>query len=59
MKNEVYNVSLSDANLSKLELCTEIKSNFQFLFSESNVNKDPDQRNYIVSSQKVKKLVLL
>ena len=54
IKNEVYNVGLSDANLSKLELCTEIKKQLpNFYFSESNVNKDPDQRNYIVSNKKI------
>lgn len=54
MKNQAYNVGLSNANLSKLELCEEIKkqvSNFHFV--EAEVLKDPDQRNYIVSNAKI------
>ena len=54
MKNEIYNVGLSTANLSKLDLCHEIKKQIpKFYFSESDVNKDPDQRNYIVSNKKL------
>lgn len=56
MKNEVYNVGLSDANLSKLELCGEIKKqvpSFEFTISEKG--KDPDKRNYIVSNEKIEK----
>lgn len=56
MKNEPYNVGLSDANLSKQELCEEIKKqvpNFTFLVSP--IGHDPDQRNYIVSNEKIEK----
>ena len=54
MKNEPYNVGLSDANLSKLELCEKIKTHLpNFVFMESEINKDPDQRNYIVSNEKI------
>jgi nucleoside-diphosphate-sugar epimerase len=54
MKNEVYNVGLSDANLSKLELCAEIKKQLpQFVFIESPIGEDPDKRNYIVSNAKI------
>lgn len=56
MKNEVYNVGLSDANLSKLELCAEIKKQLpQFVFLESPIGEDPDKRNYIVSNEKIEK----
>ena len=56
MKNEPYNVGLSDANLSKRELCEEIKKQLpDFHILESNVGKDPDQRNYIVSNEKIEK----
>ena len=49
MKNEPYNVGLSDANLSKLELCEEIKKHVpEFYFIESNIGEDPDKRDYIV-----------
>jgi len=54
MKSNIYNVGLSDANLSKLELCKEIKNHLpNFTFVEEKLGKDPDQRNYIVSNQKI------
>ena len=54
MKNQVYNVGLSNANLSKLELCNFIKKYLNdFVFFEDTFNKDPDQRNYIVSNKKI------
>ena len=54
MKGEIYNVGLSDANISKKELCHVIKRHIvSFNFSESNEGKDPDQRNYIVSNAKI------
>ena len=56
MKNEPYNVGLSDANLSKQELCEEIKKQVpDFVFIESKIGKDPDKRNYIVSNEKIEK----
>jgi len=56
MKDEPYNVGLSDANLSKLELCQEIQKQVpDFYFVEANIGKDPDQRNYIVSNEKIEK----
>ena len=54
MKNEPYNVVLSDANLSKRELCEEIKKVVpEFVVIESPIGKDPDKRNYIVSNDKI------
>jgi len=56
MKNEPYNVGLSDANLSKLELCEEIKKYVpEFYFVESKIGQDPDKRDYIVSNEKIEK----
>jgi len=56
MKDEPYNVGLSEANLSKLELCQEIQKQVpDFYFVEANIGKDPDQRNYIVSNEKIEK----
>ncbi|HQP10206.1 MAG TPA: SDR family oxidoreductase, partial [Candidatus Omnitrophota bacterium] len=56
MKNEPYNVGLSDANLSKLELCEEIKKHVkEFYFVESKIGEDPDKRDYIVSNEKIEK----
>jgi len=54
MKNEPYNVGLSEANLSKWELCKEIKKQVpDFYFVEAKVGEDPDKRNYIVSNAKI------
>jgi nucleoside-diphosphate-sugar epimerase len=54
MKNEPFNVGLSEANLSKMELCLEIKKQIpSFTIIESAIGKDPDQRNYIVSNEKI------
>ena len=56
MKQNAYNVGLSTANLSKMELCLEIKKQIpDFFIAESEINKDPDQRNYIVSNEKIEK----
>jgi nucleoside-diphosphate-sugar epimerase len=54
MKNEPYNVGLSEANLSKWELCEEIKKQVpDFYFTEAKVGEDPDKRDYIVSNEKL------
>jgi nucleoside-diphosphate-sugar epimerase len=54
MKNEPYNVGLSDANLSKSELCDEIKKQLpKFVYIESPIGEDPDKRNYIISNAKI------
>ena len=51
-----YNVGLSDANLSKKELCERIKVHVpRFTFLEAPVGKDPDQRDYIISNEKIEK----
>jgi nucleoside-diphosphate-sugar epimerase len=56
MKGEAYNVGLSDANLSKMELCLEIRKQVpEFTIMEAPVGKDPDQRNYIVSNEKIER----
>ena len=54
MKDEPYNVGLSDANISKRELCEEIKKQVpKFYFVESKIGEDPDKRDYIVSNAKI------
>lgn len=54
MKGKAYNCGLSDANLSKIELCEKIKEHLpQFTFFESEINSDPDKRNYIVSNERL------
>ena len=54
MRGQIYNVGLSSANVSKKELCETIKAfvpGFAILEAETGV--DPDQRNYIVSNEKI------
>ena len=54
MKDEPYNVGLSEANLSKWELCQEIRKQVPDLyFVEAEVGEDPDKRDYIVSNAKI------
>ena len=54
MKGQVYNVGLSDANVSKKELCERIQKHLpSFVFLEAPLGKDPDQRDYIVSNAKI------
>lgn len=56
MKGQPYNVGLSDANLSKWELCEAIKKQLpDFYFIEAEVGEDPDKRNYIVSNEKIER----
>jgi len=54
MKGEPYNVGLSEANISKLELCHEIQKQVpEFHIVESDIGEDPDKRDYIVSNDKL------
>jgi nucleoside-diphosphate-sugar epimerase len=54
MKGQIYNVGLSDANVSKQELCERIQRFVpDFVFVDAEVGRDPDQRNYIVSNEKI------
>jgi nucleoside-diphosphate-sugar epimerase len=56
LKNNIYNVGLSNANLSKIELANKIKLFVpDLLIFEDSTKKDPDQRNYIVSNEKIEK----
>ena len=51
---QIFNVGLSDANVSKRELCQAIEKHVpEFTFIEAPIGKDPDQRNYIVSNAKI------
>ena len=55
-KNEIYNVGLSNANVSKKELCQIIKKKLpDFVFPEAEVGFDVDKRNYMVSNEKIEK----
>ena len=54
MKGNIFNVGLTEANLSKKELCEAIKKHVpDFVSIEAPIGKDPDQRNYIVSNEKI------
>ncbi len=54
MNGDKYNCGLSDANLSKLDLCEIIKKHIpDFSFLEAPIGTDPDKRNYIVSNAKI------
>ncbi len=56
LKDNAYNIGLSDANLSKLELCAVIKKHLpDFVYLESPIGEDPDKRDYIVSNAKIEK----
>ncbi|MBU6359947.1 MAG: NAD-dependent epimerase/dehydratase [Chloroflexi bacterium] len=54
MRGKPYNVGLDDANLSKLELCAEIKKQVpNFVYLEAPIGEDPDKRDYIVSNARL------
>jgi nucleoside-diphosphate-sugar epimerase len=54
MKGEAYNVGLSNANISKAELCEVIKKQLpNFYFTEAEIGEDVDKRDYIVSNKKI------
>jgi nucleoside-diphosphate-sugar epimerase len=56
MQGKPYNVGLSDANLSKYELCEVIKSVVPaFQFFKAEIGEDPDKRDYIVSNERLEK----
>ena len=57
MKGDVFNVGLSDANLSKMELAQTIKKFFHNLvIKEDDYKTDFDNRDYIVSNKKLESL---
>lgn len=57
MKGRQYNCGLSDANLSKLELCEKIKKHLpSFMYLEAPVGTDPDKRNYLVSNERIESM---
>lgn len=53
MKNQAYNVGLSNANLTKLELAKLISGHTQAEIIEVVGGQDPDKRDYIVSNKKL------
>lgn len=56
MQGRAYNVGLSDANLSKYELCEVIRSIVPaFQFFKADIGEDPDKRDYIVSNERLER----
>jgi nucleoside-diphosphate-sugar epimerase len=56
-KGQAFNVGLSTANLSKLELAEKIKSHIPSLvIKQDDFKEDFDKRNYIVSNEKLEAL---
>lgn len=56
-KGQAFNVGLSTANLSKLELAEKIKSHIPSLvIKQDDFKEDFDKRNYIVSNEKLESL---
>ena len=54
LNGEVFNVGLSNANLNKMELAETIKMYFpNLVIIENEFGKDIDNRNYIVSNDKL------
>ena len=54
MRERPYNLGLSSANLSKIELCEKIRQHVPaFVFIEAPIGEDPDKRNYIVSNARL------
>lgn len=57
MKGEIYNIGNTQININKMQLCLQIKKHLpDFFITESQFNKDPDKRNYIVSNEKIESL---
>ena len=56
MKNQIYNLGLSTANLTKLQLAKKVKKvNKKLKINLIKNKKDPDQRDYFVSNLKIEK----
>ena len=56
LKNNIYNLGLSSANITKMQLAKKIKKiEKKLIISMSYNKKDPDQRDYFVSNKKIEK----
>ena len=56
LKNNVYNLGLSTANISKIMLAKKIQRQYKKLKIKIVTNrKDPDKRDYFVSNKKIEK----
>lgn len=53
-RGEIFNVGLSSANLTKRELANKVFEQYPtFHIMESEINQDPDKRDYLVSNKKI------
>lgn len=53
VKGQIFNVGLTEANLTKMELCLAIKKQIpDFTIMDAPIGQDPDQRDYLVSNAK-------
>ena len=56
LKGQVYNLGMSTANITKLQLLKKIKKqNKSLKIFYNTTTKDPDQRDYFVSNKKIEK----
>ena len=56
LKSNIYNLGLSSANLTKIDLALKIKKQIKTLKIKIIKNKkDPDKRDYFVSNLKIEK----
>jgi nucleoside-diphosphate-sugar epimerase len=56
LKSNIYNLGLSSANITKIELAKKIKRQLKNIKIQVDKNsKDPDQRDYFVSNKKIEK----
>ena len=56
LKSNVYNLGLSSANITKIQLAKKIKKhNKNFKISLIKNRRDPDQRDYYVSNKKIER----
>ncbi len=57
VKNNIFNVGLSSANLTKIGLCKKIKEHIpEFDYEISHEGSDPDKIDYFVSNKKIEAL---
>lgn len=56
MSGQAFNVGLSDANLSKLELVNKITEHTELHIVEAPFMEDPDKRDYVVSNEKIESI---
>jgi len=56
LQSDVYNLGLSSANITKIQLAKKIKKKLKKIkITVSKNKKDPDKRDYFVSNQKIEK----